>query len=80
MSFALEAIDNCYIDGTSNISVFKLSKYILDHIIVEPKGLTPDDFDDVETLNEIVAWGRDVMQGKFRNVEDTIATKKASGK
>lgn len=80
MSFALEAIDRCYIDGTSNISVAKLSKHILSHIIVDPKGLTPDDFDDVDTLNEVVAWGRDVMQGKFRNAEDTRTTKRASAK
>lgn len=80
MSSALEAIDGCYIDGSSNISVYKLSKYVLSNVIVEPKGLTPDDFDDVDTLNEVVAWGRDVMQGKFRNAEDDSATERASAK
>ena len=67
LSAALTAVDECYIDGESNISIMKLSKYIFEHVIVEPKGLTPDDFDSLEEFNEVVKFGREVMQGKFRD-------------
>lgn len=80
ISAALAAVDGSYIDGTSNISTAKLAKYIFDNVIVEPKGLTPDDFDDVETFNNVISWARDVMQGKFREAEDTSAAKGTSKK
>ena len=80
MTAAMEAIDNCYIDGSNNISTLKLTKYIFENVIVEPKGLTPDDFEDVDALNSVTTWARDVMNGKFRNAENTSATKKTSEK
>lgn len=43
LSAALSAVDNSYIDGTQNTSLVKISKYILDHVIVEPR-LTVDSF------------------------------------
>ncbi len=69
MSAALDAIDENYIDGSSNISMNKLAKYILENVIIEPKGLTPDDFETIEELNAVVKFGTNVMQGKFRNKE-----------
>lgn len=75
ISSALTAIDESYIDGSSNIGIGKLSKYIFENVIVEPKGLTADDFDTVEDLNEVVSFGREVMQGKFRPTEDKKSTK-----
>ncbi len=66
ISAALEATDSFYIDDSSNISSLKMSKYVLEHVIVDPKGLTPDDFDTLDELGEVVAWGREVMQGNFR--------------
>lgn len=80
ISAALEAVDNSYIDGSSNISTVKLAKYLFENVIVEPKGLTPDDFETVEEFNEVTGWARDVMQGKFRDSENTSAAKKASSK
>lgn len=67
LSAALSAIDESYIDGTENMSMIKLTKYILENVIVNPSGLTPDDFDTMEELNEVIRFGREVMQGKFRN-------------
>lgn len=64
---ATEAIDATYIEGTSTTSTAKLTKYILDKVIVEPKGLTADDFDTMDELGDVVAFGRDVMQGNFRD-------------
>lgn len=70
ISAALEAQDGFYIDGSSNISNKKLADYILKNVIVEPKGLTPDDFKSVDALVDVIAFGREVMQGDFRPEED----------
>lgn len=67
MSLALDAIDSSYIDGTSTTSVKKLNKFLLDHVIVEPKGLTVDDFETVDEMNEVTKFAREVMQGNFRD-------------
>lgn len=80
ISSALEAIDNSYIEGTSNTSVMKLSKYLFEHIIVEPKGLTPDSFDTMDEFNEVVAFAREVMSGDFHDKKDECATKGKSAK
>lgn len=66
LSSALKAMDETYIDGTGNHSQVKLAKYILENIIVEPNGLGVDDFADMEELNDVIAFGREVMMGKFR--------------
>lgn len=78
ISEALRAIDNSYIDGTNTTSLEKLSQYLLAHVVVEPKGLTPDDFESMEDFNEVIAFARQVMQGDFRDKKVTRATKKAS--
>lgn len=70
LSCALRAVDSTYIDGTNNTSVEKMADYIFQNVIVEPKGLTIDDFESMEEFNEVVSFGRDVMQGKFRPEED----------
>lgn len=77
ISTALDAVDSCYIDGTSNISTRKLNAFLLEHVIVEPKGLTFDDFDSVEELNKVTEFAREVMQGNFRDEaqQDTAKTK-----
>lgn len=77
---ALEAVDNSYIDGTSNTSLVKLSKYLFEHVVVEPKGLTPDDFEDISEFNEVVGVARQVLQGEFRAEKDENAANAKSGK
>lgn len=67
LSAALSAVDESYIDGSSNTGMIKFSKYIFENVIVEPKGLTPDSFDNIEDFNEVVRFGMSVMQGKFRD-------------
>ena len=69
ISAALDALDGCYIDGSDNVSMKKISKYVLENVIVEPKGLTADDFETLDELSEVVNWGREVMQGNFRPKE-----------
>ena len=75
ISAALEAVDSSYIEGTSNTSTMKMAKYLFDHVIVEPKNLTPDDFDSMEEFNEVIAFARQVMQGEFRDKKDKEAAK-----
>ena len=43
LGFSADLIDESYIDGTGNTSYVKLSKKLLDNVIVEPK-LTFADF------------------------------------
>lgn len=77
LSCALKAVDQSYIEGTSNTSVEKLAEYIFANVIVEPKGLDIDDFESMEEFNEVVTFGREVMQGKFRDkATDKAAAKK----
>ena len=80
ISASLEAIDKSYIDGTNTTSMVKLSKYLLENVIVEPKGLTADDFETMEEFNEVITFAREVMQGDFRNKEDKSTTSTKSAK
>ena len=77
LSCALRAVDSSYIEGTQNTSVEKLAKYIFANVIVEPQNLTIDDFESMEEFNEVVTFGREVMQGNFR---DKAANKAAAKK
>lgn len=70
ISSALKAVDGSYVEGTSNTSVLKLSEYLFENVIVEPKGLTPDDFDSLDEFNEVVSFARQVMSGEFRDKKD----------
>lgn len=76
ISASLEAIDRSYIEGTNTTSMVKLSKILLEDVIVEPKGLTPDDFESMEEFNEVITFAREVMQGDFRKAEDEGTTPK----
>lgn len=76
ISASLEAIDRSYIEGTNTTSMVKLSKILLADVIVEPKGLTPDDFESMEEFNEVITFAREVMQGDFRKTEDEGTTPK----
>ena len=70
ISASLMAIDHSYIDGSSNTSMVKMAEYLFDNVIVEPKNLSIDDFDDIDEFNEVVNFAREVMQGKFRKKEN----------
>ena len=76
LSTALKAVDQSYIDGSNNTSVEKLAEYIFKNIMVEPSGLKVDDFDSLEEFNDVVAFGREVMQGNFREEATDKATAK----
>lgn len=78
ISAALKAVDESYIEGTNNTSVEKLSKYLFSNVIVEPKGLTADDFESMEEFNAVINFAREVMQGDFREEKDKKSAKAAS--
>lgn len=80
ISALLEATDNSYVDGSSNTSMVKMTKYILDNVIVEPAGLTADDFDTMEEFNEVISFGAEVLRGSFRNKADAGSTAKKGSK
>ncbi len=77
ISAALKSVDETYIPGTNTTSIEKMAAYVLKNVIVEPGGLTPDDFDSADELNEVVRFGTEVMQGNFRPEADAG---KAEGK
>lgn len=76
LAAALKAIDECYVDGTNNTSVYKLADYIFNHVIMSP-NVNIDDFENADELNEVVTFGREVMQGTFREEENKSGAKKA---
>ena len=78
ISAAVKAVDASYIEGTSNISIEKLSAYLFANIIVE--NLTIDDFESMDEFNEVVAFARQVMQGDFRDKKNESATEAAGKK
>ena len=80
ISTALKAADQSKIDGSDAISTEKFAQYLFDHVIVEPKGLTPDHFNSLKEFNDVVAFARGVMQGDFREKADEGAAAKKSGK
>lgn len=80
LSAALRAIDESYIPGTTNTSVAKLATYLFDNVVVQPKGLTIDDFDSMEEMNAVISVAREVMTGDFRGQEDKGGAKEKSKK
>lgn len=80
ISTALRAVDESYIDGTANTSTDKLSRFLFEHIIVEPKGLTADDFDTLEEFNEVTEFAREVMGGGFRDTKEDKDAANRKGK
>lgn len=76
LSAALRAVDSTYIEGTSTTSTEAFTAYILENVIVDPAKLSVDDFDSMEELNAVVKFGREVMQGKFRNEATNAAAVK----
>lgn len=77
ISAALKMTDNSYIDGSNNQSLEKMTKYMLTNVIVEPSGLTVDDFDNFEELNEVIGFAREVMTGEVKPAEEKRTRKAA---
>lgn len=72
----LDALDECHITGSTAISNGELYRYILDNVIVSPKGLTPDKFKDFKELNAVIKFGYAVMRGDLRDEPKVESTAK----
>lgn len=72
LSVALKMLNESH-DRNGNVDFEEAARYVLENIIVEPPGLEIDDFEDMDTLNAVVAFGREVAQGKFRNKKGKAA-------
>lgn len=59
----LKALDESYVDGTGNISAYKLNTYLLENVVVSPK-MEIDDFANADELSEVMAFARKVASGK----------------
>lgn len=59
----LKALDDSYVDGTGNISAYKLNTYLLENVVVSPKKEI-DDFASADELSEVMAFARKVASGK----------------
>lgn len=60
---AIRAVDENYNDENGNTSTEKFAEYLFKHIIVKPEKLEIDDFETAEDFKNVVAFGREVMQG-----------------
>lgn len=80
ISTSLRAVDESYLDGTSNTSMEKMAKFLFEHIIVEPKGLTVDDFTNMDDFNAVIKFATGVMKGEFRKEADAGAAEKKGEK
>ncbi len=60
----LRMSDETYIPGTNVTSAYKSAAYLLANTIVDPKGLTADSFESLDTLNKVITFASDVAQGK----------------
>lgn len=77
---AMDAADNTYIDGTDTTSIKKMTKYLLENVLVSPK-ITADNIDEhfknIEELNNVIKFLSEVNNGTFQEetVETTTTTK-----
>ena len=74
LSIALKAADETYAGDTSNTSMFKMAEYLFKYVIVEPKGLSVDDFESLDELGEVMQFASAVMKNEFREETEPVAT------
>ena len=60
---ALRSVDESYDDEGEGTDIDKLAEYLFEHIIVSPKKLTVDDFEDMDTFKKVVRFAQEVMRG-----------------
>lgn len=56
-----------------------MAKYILENVIVAPR-VDIDSFENAEKLNNVLDFGREVMQGNFREPEEQSGAKEKGNK
>lgn len=53
-------------ERTGRVDKEKLYDYIFDNVIVSPPGLSIESFDDMTEIDEVVAFGVQVLRNRFR--------------
>lgn len=79
ISTVLKAVDECK-TADGGVSSEKTAEFIFENVIVEPKGINADDFEDIDEFNKVIKFGQEVMQGKFRDKKEQGTATKASKK
>lgn len=73
--------EKAYTDAiTGKVDKEKLYDYICQNVIVDPPNLTIEDFDDFETLDEVMTFGVKALRNKFRPKSDEGKAKGRSKK
>lgn len=54
-------------DDGDESSTIRIYNRVFEAGLVEPKGLTVDDFEDMEVLDKVFGFVSNVMKGKFRD-------------
>lgn len=52
----------------------KLDEYLLQNVIVEPPGLTLDDFETLDEAHRVIRFAASVMAGRFRGDKENTGT------
>lgn len=61
-------------DEGDESSTIRIYNQVFEAGLVEPKGLTVDDFEDMETLDKVFGFVSGVMKGKFRDQAEAKGT------
>ena len=67
---ALQA-EKQYTDERGRVDKEKLYDYIFDNIIVSPPGLGIESFDDLTELDEVAAFGVQVLRNRFQPPDES---------
>lgn len=74
ISVAAELTDES-LDKNGNFNLQKSAKFVFERVIVDPPNLTMDDFESMESMAQVLVFGREVANGKFRDKPDKKAAK-----
>ncbi len=68
--YKMNAKSKVAVSGLVDVDEEKMVSFLLTEVIVDPPGLTIDSFEDADTLDEVIKFAADVMNGRFRNEKD----------
>lgn len=66
-NYTTQRLNECLLQDKKRYSNSKLSAVIFGEIITSPK-VTADDFDDIQTFNEVFEFGQSVLFGEFESI------------
>ncbi len=63
-------LSDASVDKNGNFSLVQAAEFMLGNVLVEPAGLSLNDFDDMDTLTDVLHFCREVAAGNFRKKKD----------